>query len=58
MTLRARAVRTRRPKVELTEAVQRIIADQYPDQIPAVVVERAVKRMARQDARQRKAAAS
>ena len=45
MTARAR------PMVPMTETVQRILARQYPGQIPAVVIERALRLMAARDQR-------
>lgn len=40
-----------RPRVELTEAAERILARRYPGQVPAVVIERALRRLAALDAR-------
>lgn len=45
-----------RPTAELTETVQRILAHSYPGQIPAVVIECAVRQMAARDQRKTRAA--
>jgi hypothetical protein len=50
---------TRRPTARelLTDTSERILATQYPGQVRAVVIERALMKMAAADARQRRTAA-
>jgi hypothetical protein len=49
----------RRPPARelLTATAERILATRYPGQVPAVVIERALMRMAAADARRQRAAA-
>ena len=46
-----------RPMVPMTETVQRILATRYPGQVPAVVLERALRQMAARDQRRARQAA-